>query len=199
MSSWKAAESRVGSWFGAKGISKSGRVPLSGGGSGSTRSDSPHRTIFIETKRDKTYHSVIRKWKSVKKKVRGKICIQSLPLVSDNKIIKKFSDLWCFHNSDFGLLYDYFVHNCGNIYVNEWSGSYPRVVTLYEQSLSIKNSSVMDRNKEVVCCSIVYHRSPGFWVIIDKKDIVKCWELILKEREYRKKIIEEEDGFKRNM
>lgn len=192
--SWKAAESRVGSWFGAKGIKSSGRVPLSGGGSGSTRSDSPHRTIFIETKRDKSYHSVVNRWKDIKKS-KNIINVQLLPEVCDNRIVKKFSDIWCFHNSDLELLYKYFKYEEGFVNINCWSGSYPRALTLYEQSISIKNSTVMDKNKEIVCCCIVYHKSPGFWIIINKNDIIKCWELILEERKHREILIDEEKRF----
>lgn len=197
MSSWKAAESRIGTWFGAKGINKSGRVPLSGGGSGSTRSDSPHRTIFIETKRDKTYHSVIKLWRSHKKK-KNSLHVQALPKVEDNKIISKVSDLWCLYSNDLQNIASALA-NGNEIIVHEWFGNYPKALTLYNEAISIKNSTILDRNKEVVCCSLVYHSSPGFWIVIHKDDIIKCWELIVIEREYRERLLAEEDDFKRGL
>lgn len=197
MSSWKAAESRIGSWFGAKGIKNSGRVPLSGGSSGSTRSDSPHRTIFIESKRDKTYLSAIKLWKKHKRKS-GSLHIQMLPEVSDGKVVSKQSELWCFHNSDFEKLVTALKNDDNEIIKHDWVGNYPSVYSLYHESVSIKNSTLLDYKKEVVCCALVYHGSPGFWIVIDKNDITKCWKLILEEREFREKLIQEEKDFKEN-
>jgi len=192
MSSWKAAESRIGIWFGAKGIKKSGRVPLSGGGSGTSRSDSPHRTVFIESKRDKRYHSVIRLWKNNRKN-KG-LHVQALPVAEHGKITAKTSDLWCFHNSDMEAIVNA-LNNDEEITIHSWKGNYPSALTLYKEALSIKNSTILDRDKQVVCCSLVYHRSPGFWIIINKNDIIKCWDLILLEREYREELIREEELF----
>jgi len=194
MSSWKAAENRIGVFFGAKGIGKSGRLPLSGGSSGSSRSDSPHRTIFIESKRDKRFHSVIKLWRSIKK-TNDIPTVQALPIVENNKIVSKNSDLWCFHNNDMEQLVDR-VQNDISVPVHDWHGAYPSALTLYQESVSIKNSTILDKDKEVVCCCLVYHRSPGFWIVIDKNDIVKCWDLILLEREHRDRLIQEEEVFK---
>lgn len=192
MSSWKAAESRIGAWFGAKGIKNSGRVPLSGGGSGTTRSDSPHRTIFVETKRDKTYHSAIKLWRSHKKK-KHEIHAQALPIVADNKIVSKTSDIWCIYSKDFDKIVGM---NLDDVIVHQWKGNYPSALTLYHEAISIKNSTLMDSKKEIVCCALVYHGSPGFWMVINKNDIKRCWELILDEREYRLKLLQEEEQFK---
>jgi len=193
--SWKAAESRIGIWFGAKGINKSGRIPLSGGGSGTTRSDSPHRSIFVESKRDKSYHSVIKLWRS-HKKIKKFINIQLLPTVDDNKIIDKTSDIWCIYNLDFENVVNSIKNDIKDIILHDWCGNYPRALTLYQQAISIKNSTVLDRKKEIVCCSLVYHGSPGFWIIINKNDIVKCWDLILEERKHREILLSEEQEFK---
>lgn len=190
--SWKAAENRVGIWYGAKGIKKSGRQPLSGGNSGVTRGDAPHDSIFIETKRDKKYHSVIRLWRSLRSK--NSVCIVSLPVVEDNKIVLRSSDLWCFHSNDFNKIV-LMLKNGENINVNEWSGPYPSALTLYEYAVSIKNSSKLDRDKKVVTCNLIYHGHQGFWVIINKNDIIKCWDLILESRIKREKLIKEEESW----
>lgn len=189
--SWKAAESRIGAWYGAKGILKSGRQPLSGGNSGITRGDAPHPTIFIESKRDKKYHSAIKLWREYKKANRGRLFVLSLPVVQDKKIISRNSDIWCTYSEDFQSL-ALAIRQDFAFDIMPWKGNYPSALTLYQESLSIKNSTKMDKDKEVVTCNLVYHGHPGFWIIINKSDICRCWELLIEARETREKLIEEE-------
>jgi len=187
---WKAAESRIGVWYGAKGIKKSGRQPLSGGNSGITRGDSPHDTIFIESKRDKKYHSAIKLWREYKTK--NKIHVLSLPSIEGNRVKNKVSDIWCVYSKD---LFDVakMIENSEAIDEKPWKGGYPSALTLYNESVSIKNSTNLDRGKEIVTCNLVYHGYPGFWIIIDKNNIVRCCELILQSRIKRENLIKEEE------
>ena len=189
--SWKAAESRIGIFYGAKGIMRSGRQPLSGGNSGVTRGDAPHPTIFIESKRDKKYHSAIKLWREYKKKSKGKLFVLSLPTVADNKIVSKTSDIWCIHNLDLENISFALSKNL-EFDIHEWQGHYPSALSLYNESLSIKNSSKMDAKREIVTCNLVYHGHRGFWVIINRNDIIRCWELIIEAREIRNRLLQEE-------
>lgn len=187
--SWKAAESRIGIYYGAKGIGKSGRQPLSGGNSGITRGDAPHPTIFIESKRDKRYHSAIKLWR--KYRIKGDIHALMLPQVKNNKVISRFSDIWCIHCDDLSAISDRLSKNI-NIRTEQWLGPYPSALSLYEESISVKNSTLMDKCKEIVTCNLVYHGHKGFWIIINKHDIIRCWELILDARKNRERALEQE-------
>jgi hypothetical protein len=195
MSSWKAAESRIGVWYGAKGIKKSGRQALSGGNSGQTRGDSPHRTVFIESKRDKSYHSVIKLWREYKAK--EKCCkkspfIVTMPVVVDGKVVKPSSDIWLIHKDHFEQIADMIADEQEPIKM-PWKGLRPRALTLYEETLTVKESTVLDRHKAGVTCNFVYHGHPGFWIMINKNFITKCWKLILEERKFREELIKEEE------
>lgn len=192
MTSWKAAESRVGVWYGAKGIKNSGRVPLSGGGSGVTRADAPHSTIFIETKRDKSYHNVIKLYRKLKPKDSN--FVLSLPKTFDGKIISKISDIVCIHNDNFFNIAK-FLSQKKEIMSIPWQGNYPRALTLYEQSMSIKNSTFMDKNKKVVTVNLIYHGHSGFYIVININDVIECSNLILNERIDRETIIKEEKSW----
>lgn len=200
--SWKAAESRIGIFYGAKGIMRSGRQPLSGGNSGVTRGDAPHPTIFIESKRDKKYHSAIKLWRDYKKNNKGKLIVLSLPTVEDGKVISNSSDIWCIHNLDLEKVANIINKDNADIEVFGWRGHYPSALSLYEDALAIRNSSKMDIKREIVTCNLVYHGHRGFWVIINRNDIAKCWELILEAREIRNKLLAEEglgvDNISRN-
>jgi hypothetical protein len=188
---WKQSESKIGIYYGAKGILKSGRQPLSGGNSGVTRGDSPHSSIFIESKRDKKYHSAIKLWREYKKINKKRLFVVSLPIVQDKKIISRNSDIWCIHNLDFENI-SLALRNGFSFDIMPWKGNYPSVLTLYKESLSIKNSSILDRDKELVTCNVVYHGHKGFWIIINKNDICRCWELIKLERNNRDKLLKKE-------
>jgi hypothetical protein len=61
ISTWKAFERTVASFFGSE------RTPLSGGNSKITRSDSLHNRLFIECKL-RAKHSIIATWDDAKKK-----------------------------------------------------------------------------------------------------------------------------------
>jgi len=188
--SWKAAESRIGIWYGAKGIKASGRQPLSGGNSGVTRGDSPHDTIYIESKRDKSYLSVVDLYREYKKKNKERFLL-FMPLVVDNKVTERSSDIVCLHDSIFfDVVED--LKNGRDILKMEWKGARPRALTLYKESISIKNSTSLDRNKEVVTVNLVHHDHPGFYIIININDIVRCSELILESRIKRERLLEEE-------
>lgn len=188
---WKSSESRVGAWLGAKGLKKSGRVPLSGSNSGTTASDSPHPTIFCETKRAKQFLSVVKVWDSYKKK--NVINILALPIISDGKIISKTSSIWCFHNKDSPKIYQC-LNNNENLVINEWKGNYPAALTLYEETIATWQNSKLDKNKQVAHCAICSHGRPGFWVIINKNDITKWWQLVLEARIERKRLIDLEES-----
>ena len=181
MTSWKNAESRVGVWYGAKGIKSSGRQPLSGGNSGVTRGDSPHSTIFIETKRDKSYLSPINLYRKYKKT--NSLFALSLPVVEDGCVISKKSDIILLHSSHFFKDIEIIL---------PWVGNYPKALTLYEQSISIKNSTSMDKNKKVVTVNLVHHGHPGFYIIINKNEIPLCRQLILEERKIRESLLLDE-------
>lgn len=190
--SWKAAESRIGVWYGAKGIKNSGRQPLSGGNSGVTRGDAPHDTIFIESKRDKKYHSAIKLWRDYK--VKNELHVVSLPLVNDKKVISKFSDIWCVYSKDLFTVSEYLINN-NQFNIMPWKGNYPSALTLYFDSVSVKNSTNLDINKELVTCNLVYHGHPGFWIIINKNDIIRCCELIVESRIKRELLIKEDKSW----
>lgn len=192
---WASCESRAGIWLGAKGLKKSGRLPLSGQGSGTSRSDSPHPTIFCETKRSKSYLSAIKLYESLPKKFEH-INILTLPVIEDNYIISKTSDIWCFHNSDTEYIYNSLKNNIEDkLSINNWAGNYPSVLTLYKQTIATWKSSILDRNKKLACCAIFSHGKIGFWIIINKNDIIQFWELILLARIEREKLIKEEEEF----
>lgn len=187
--SWKAAESRIGAWFGAKGIKKSGRVPLSGGNSGQTRGDAPHPTIYIETKRAKAYHSAITLWREYfepyRKQKEKPVLAVALPVVHDRKVIEKTSDIWCIYSEQFERA------TVEDVVVMPWKGPYPSTLTLYEEAQATKQGA-LDRDKELAVCALVYHGHPGFWIVINKYEIKRCWELIGEARIQREKLIEEE-------
>lgn len=186
---WKSSESRVGAWLGAKGLKCSGRVPLSGSNSGTTASDTPHPTIFCETKRAKKYLSVVRVWDSYNNK--PKINILSLPTTSDNKIISRTSNIWCFHNKDAERIY-HCLYNNDELLINKWKGNYPSALTLYEETIATWQNSKLDKHKKIAHCAICSHGRPGFWIIIDKNDIIKWWPLVLEARIIREKMINQE-------
>lgn len=194
MKSWKSAESKVGIWYGAKGIKSSGRQPLSGGNSGVTRGDSPHSTIFIETKRDKSYQAPINLYRKYKKELKLDHFLLSMPLVENNKVISKSSNIVCIHNEAFFDIVDQ-LNNNKDVLTLPWVGNYPRALTLYEQSISIKNSTSMDKNKKVVTVNLVHHGHPGFYIIIDINDIIECSNLILEERKIRESLLNEEKSW----
>ena len=186
---WKAAESRIGVWFGAKGIMKSGRVPLSGGNSGVTRGDAPHPTIYVETKRAVAYHSVIKLWRDYfepyRKQKDKPVLAVTLPTVEDRKVVDKTSDIWCVYSDQFERAIT------EEVIVKPWKGPYPSALSLYEEAQATK-MGVLDRDKELAVCALVYHGHPGFWVIINKNEIKRCWELIGEARIRREELIAEE-------
>jgi hypothetical protein len=199
MSSWKSCESRAGIFLGAKGLGKSGRAPLSGSNSGTTRSDTPHPTIFCEVKRDKRYLSVTKLWhkyfdnefKKLKPKDRP-ILILTLPEEKDGKVVSKSSDIVCFHCDDAQDI----VNNSRKIEVRNWQGTYPAALTLYKETISVWKSSLLDRHKKIAHCIIFHHGKKGFWIIINKNDIQEWWELVLEARIERERLIKEEEEFK---
>jgi hypothetical protein len=197
---WKRSESVCGQWAGSfRAGTKSGRVPLSGANSGSTRSDCCHETIYIEVKRSKQYLSIVRLWQKYFKedKKNNKINILTLPIVEDNKIKEKCSDIWCFHNSHSEDIYNQLKNNISDkLSIHDWSGGYPSVLTLYHQTIATWKSSILDRNKKVAHCAIFSHGEQGFWIVINKNDITLWWELILEARIEREKLIKEEEEFK---
>lgn len=189
--SWKAAESRIGIWYGAKGIKASGRQPLSGGNSGVTRGDSPHETIFIESKRDKSYHSVILLYREYKSKSK-ELFLLDMPVVEDGKVISKHSDIVCFHHSEFFNIVEK-LKTGEDIKREPWKGLRPRALTLYEESVSIKNSTSLDRDKKAVTVNLVYHGCPGFYIVMNINDILTCENLILEARVNRERLLKEEE------
>ena len=175
--SWKAAESRIGIWLGAKGILKSGRLPLSGGNSGTSRSDSPHKTIFVESKRDRSYHSVIKRWLSHKEDC------------DDIPIIELEDGVICFHNSDAQRLVDGSESVSRLQYTPKRS---PRALTLFRKSVKDKEESLLDKNKKVVCVCLVYHHHKGFWFVMKESDLQLWWKCILEARVERERLLAEE-------
>lgn len=196
---WKKCESKAGIWLGAyRTGTLSGRVPLSGANSGSTRSDTPHNTIFCEVKRSKVYLSAIKLWEEYLKndKKQNLINILTLPIVEDKKIITKTSDIWCFHNEDSELIYNQLKNNISNkLSIHDWNGNYPSVLTLYHSTIRTWKNSLLDRNRKIAHCAIFSHNKIGFWVIINKNDIIKWWELIVEARIEREKFLDEEEKF----
>lgn len=176
----------------------SGRVPLSGQNSGTTRSDCCHDTIFAECKRSKTYLSSIRLWETFSKndKKSGLINILTLPIVENNRVKEKTSDIWVFHNLDSELIYNQLKNNLNNkLSIHDWSGGYPSVLTLYHSTIRTWKNSILDRNKKLAHCAIFSHNKIGFWIVIHKNDIINWWELILEARINREKLIKEEEEF----
>ena len=195
---WATSESRCGIWLGAKGLCKSGRLPLSGQGSGISRSDTPHPTIFCEVKRSKTYLTAVKLWEEYYKEDKKKklINILTLPTVENNKVVTKNSDIWCFHNEDSKSIYDQLKNDVNDkLSIHEWKRNYPSVLTLYNSTISTWKNSILDRNKQIAHCAIFSHGKPGFWVIINKHDIIKWYDLVLESRIEREKLIKEEDEF----
>jgi hypothetical protein len=196
---WKSSESKCGIWLGAyRSGSRSGRIPLSGANSGSTRSDTPHNTIFCEVKRSKVYLSAVKLWEEYLKndKKKGLINILTLPIVEGKKVIEKTSDIWCFHNEDSELIYNQLKNNLSDkLSIHDWSGGYPSVLTLYKSTIVTWKNSLLDRNRKIAHCAIFSHNKIGFWIIINKNDIVKWWELILESRIEREKFLDEEEKF----
>jgi hypothetical protein len=196
---WATSESRCGIWLGAKGLCKSGRLPLSGQGSGVSRSDTPHLTIYCEVKRSKQYLSAIKLYETFIKddKKKGLINILTLPIVENNKIISKTSDIWCFHNEDSETIYNQLKNNIQDkLSIHNWSGGYPSVLTLYHSTIRTWKNSILDKNKQLAHCAIFSHSKIGFWIIINKNNVIKWWELILAARIEREKLIKEEEEFK---
>lgn len=193
---WKAAESRVGVWLGAKGLGKSGRSPLSGGNSGQTRSDHPHPFIFNECKRDKSYLTASNYWlecnaPNKKLKPSARIpTIVTLPETDDNRVISKTSDIWCFHCDDIQKIVDY-LNGKGNVNIFYWKGARPAVLSLYKKTYNIWRHSRLeaDRKMELVSVTTVNHGHIGFWIVINKNDIIRFWELVLKARKIRENLL----------
>jgi len=175
---WKAAESRIGVWLGAKGIGKSGRLPLSGGNSGVSRGDSPHPTIFNECKRDRSYHVVIKQWL----KARDACNTNVVPIVDLGE------DIIVFHNEDAQRLVD----GCPVKTLSYLPTKPPRALTLFKNTVKIKEESLLDKNKKVTCVCLVFHNHRGFWVIMYRKDIKLWWECILAARIERERLLAEE-------
>jgi hypothetical protein len=196
---WKACESSLGIYLGAyRAGTLSGRVPLSGQNSGTTRSDCCHNTIFAECKRSKTYLSSIRLWETYQKidKKNNLINILTLPIVENNHIISKTSDIWCFHNDDSEPIYNLLKANDNSKFsIHDWKGGYPAVLTLYHHTVATWKSSILDKDKQLAHCAIFSHNKIGFWIIINKNDIIKWWELILAARIEREKMIKAEEEF----
>jgi hypothetical protein len=68
-------------------------------------------------------------------------------------------------------------------------------LTLYKNTIETWKNSILDRKKKLAHCAIFSHNKIGFWIIIDKKDIIQWWELILEARIEREKLIIEEAEF----
>jgi hypothetical protein len=198
---WKKSESKCGIWLGAyRTGTKSGRIPLSGSNSGTTKSDSSHKTIYVECKRSKQYISTIKLWEKFLEtdKIKKLINIITLPIIKNNKIISKTSDIWCFHNNDSETIYNQLKNNTNNkLSVHEWEGNYPSALTLYHSTISTWKNSILDRDKQVAHCALFGYNKVGFWVIIHKNDIIKWWELILISRLEREKFLKDEEEFKK--
>lgn len=197
---WKTSESKCGIWLGAyRSGSRSGRVPLSGANSGSTRSDTPHNTIFCEVKRSKTYLSAINLWEEYYKEDKKKesIHVLTLPITENKKIIAKESDIWCFHNEDSEAIYNHLKNNTGILQIHNWKGNYPSVLTLYYSTISTWKNSILDKNRKVAHCAIFSHNKIGFWIVINKNDIINWWELVLEARIEREKFLKEEEEFRK--
>jgi hypothetical protein len=197
---WKTSESKCGIWLGAyRSGSLSGRVPLSGANSGSTRSDTPHNTIFCEVKRSKTYLSAINLWEEHNKEDKKKksIHVLTLPITENKKIISKTSDIWCFHNEDSESIYNQLKNGPNELAMHEWKGNYPSVLTLYHSTISTWKNSILDRNRKIAHCAIFSHNKIGFWIIINKNDIIKWWELVLEARIEREKFLKDEEEFRK--
>jgi len=191
---WAACESRAGAWLGAKGIRKSGRIPLSGSNSGTTYSDTPHPTIYCEAKRDKRYLSAIKLWEQYHKSHKKSINVLTLPTINDNKIVNKTSDIWLFHNSDSESINNHLSINSCDILLHPWKGNYPAVLSLYHEVISTWKNSHLDKSKLVAHCAIFNHGKKGFWIVINKNDISTWWELILEARIERNRLIDLENN-----
>ena len=195
---WKNCESKCGIWLGAyRSGTKSGRIPLSGANSGTTRSDTAHQYIFAEVKRSKTYLSAVKLWDkyNLKDKKNKTITILALPTVENKKIVSKTSDIWCFHNEDSEIIVNQLKNNVDQP-VKEWFGGYPSVLTLYHSTIATWKNSILDRNRKIAHCAIYSHKKQGFWVIINKNDIIKWYELVLEARIEREKFLKDEAEFK---
>jgi hypothetical protein len=179
---WKAAESRIGAWLGAKGIGKSGRLPLSGGNSGVSRADSPHPTIFNECKRDRSYHVVIKQWLK---------CKEACP-DTEVPVIDLGDDVIVFHSEDAQRL----VEGCNVSLINYLPSMPPRALTLFKNTVKVKEESLLDKNKKVVCVCLVYHHHRGFWVVMYRKDIKLWWECVLAARIDRERLLAEDEARK---
>lgn len=165
---WKAAESRIGAWLGAKGIGKSGRLPLSGGNSGISRADSPHPTIFVESKRDRSYHTVIKQWLE-----HEAVCSEcAIP------VIELEDGIICFHSEDAQQLVEGAV-SCYQFYRPKKP---PRALTLFHNTIEIKENSLLDKNKLVVCVCLVYHHHRGFWILLKRESLKLWWDCVLAAR-----------------
>jgi hypothetical protein len=197
---WKSSESKAGIWLGSfRTGTLSGRIPLSGANSGTTRSDCAHNTIFCEVKRSHSYLSAIRLWEKFLKddKKKGLVNILTLPIVENNKIISKTSDIWVFHNENSEMIYNQLKNSVQDkLSIHNWSGGYPSVLTLYHHTISTWKNSILDKNKQLAHCAIFSHGKIGFWIVINKNDIIKWWELVLVARIEREKLIKEEEEFK---
>jgi hypothetical protein len=173
-------------------------VPLSGGNGAITRSDSQHKTIFNEAKRDASLLSMIRFWAKcneyntlLKKKDRIPTIIM-LPTTDGKKIIDKSSDLWCFHSDDSEAVVKFVTSGVG-AKLFEWEErTYPACLTLYHNTYEIWKSSVLDKDKKVMCCSIASHNQRGWWFIVDKNKLEEWWALILAARIEREAVLKEQ-------
>ncbi|MCK9281698.1 MAG: hypothetical protein M0P71_13815 [Melioribacteraceae bacterium] len=195
---WKNCESKCGIWLGAyRSGTKSGRIPLSGANSGTTRSDTAHQYIFAEVKRSKTYLSAVKLWEEYCKEDKKKksVHILTLPIAENKKIIAKTSDIWCFHNDDAEFIYSSLKNNIGKLEIHEWKGNYPSVLTLYHSTIRTWKNSLLDRHRKVAHCAIFSHSKIGFWIVINKNDIINWWELVLQARIEREKFLKEEEEF----
>jgi hypothetical protein len=175
--SWKAAESRVGVWLGAKGIGKSGRLPLSGGNSGVSRSDHPHPTIFNECKRDKSYKLLFEYWWKLK-----------TALQDDYSVIIRFNDgVICFHCNDVERI----LAGDEKLVYHAWPVKklLPKAYKLYLATVKVKESSDFDKAKKVTSCSFIYHNHRGFWFVMKDTDVKVWWECVLEARIERERLL----------
>lgn len=178
---WKAAESRIGAWLGAKGIGRSGRLPLSGGNSGRSRSDHPHPTIFNECKRDKTYHNLIKYWCKLKDGLN----------VGYSAVVDFKDGICCFHCNDVEKILS------GDEKIKHFSWPIkkrlPRAYMLFRKTEKVKATSEYDKDKKVVSCTFVYHNHHGFWVVMRFSQLKLWWDCILEARKERERLLAEEN------
>jgi hypothetical protein len=185
---WKSAESRAGVWLGAVGIGLSGRQPLSGGNSGVSRSDTPHKTIFCEVKRDRVYQAAIRFWLKCEQEVLKLKCKDPVVLWlrkhtknhNDGVILIHCDDLERIQSGVTTVEYTYERKVC-------------KLLKLYDNTRIIWLTSKMDEMKRVCCCAVFMHNQRGFWLVLQHNDITALVHEIKQAREERKKILAERE------